>query len=155
MSKIKTQNHNANLKAEKSSKALKQQIEDLKGKWKRAAADYSNLEKRTVKQKEEWVKFANQTLLLSLLEIVDDLERAIEHTKDSGLQLILDKFSRVMQEQGVEEVEVKGQFDPKLMECTEQVSGKKNQVVSVDQKGYLYHDRLLRPAKVKVGKGGI
>jgi len=130
-----------------------QQVEELTDKWKRAVADYRNLEMRTVKEKEEWVKFGNRTLLLEFLEVLDDLERAEKHAKDGGVELIIDKFRQILQEQGVEEMETEGKFDPQLMECTELAQGKKEQIVSVEQKGYLYHSRLLRPAKVKLGNG--
>jgi molecular chaperone GrpE len=132
---------------------LKQQIEELTAKWQRAVADYRNLEMRMAKEKEDWMKFGNRVLLLEVLEILDDLERAKQHVKESGLALIIDKFRRLLGEQGVAELAVGKEFDPNLMECVEQVAGEKNEVVSIEQKGYLYHDRLLRPAKVKVGKG--
>jgi len=141
-------------KPEKAGQSqLKQQIEGLTEKWKRAVADYRNLEMRMAKEKEEWVKFGNRVLLMQVLEILDDLERAKEHVKDGGLGLIIDKFRRLLQDQGVSELEVGKEFDPNVMECVDLVSGEKNEIVRVEQKGYLYHDRLLRPAKVKVGKG--
>lgn len=132
---------------------LQQQVAELTDKWKRAVADYRNLEMRMVREKEEWVKFGNRALLLQFLEILDDLERAKDHVEDGGLELIVDKFRQLLTEQGVEEMETKGQFNPELMECTELVAGKKEQIMMVEQKGYLYHGKLLRPAKVKVGNG--
>ncbi|OGD62179.1 nucleotide exchange factor GrpE [Candidatus Beckwithbacteria bacterium RBG_13_42_9] len=134
--------------------ALKKQVEELTNNWKRAVADYRNLEARMTKEKEEWVKFSNAALLLPLLEVLDDLERAAAHLKDNGLNLVIEKFKRVLKGNGVEELKPEGQFNPLMMECVEQVNGaKKDQVVSVEQKGYSLYDRLLRPAKVKVGRG--
>lgn len=152
---MKNQKSKIQVKSQKDKdlKSLPQQIEELADKWKRAVADYRNLEMRMAKEKEEWMKFGNRVLLLQVLEILDDLERAKEHVKDGGLQLVIDKFRRLLQDQGVSELEVGKEFDPNLMECVEQVQGGKNEIVSIEQKGYLYHGRLLRPAKVKVGKG--
>ena len=132
---------------------LQQQMEELTNNWKRAVADYRNLEMRMGKEKEEWIKFGNAALLLPLLEVLDDLERAARHLKDHGLTLVLEKFKRILEDNGVEEYQAEGQFNPQMMECTEQVEGQKDQVAEVTQKGYLYHGKLLRPAKVKVGKG--
>ena len=137
---------------EAEAQDLKAQTEELTDKWKRTVADYRNLEMRMDKEKEKWIRFGNQGLLFSLLEIVDDLERAVSHVKDSGLEMILEKFRKVLINNQVEEI--KGdEFDPELMECVEMVKGEKNKILSIEQKGYLFHGRLLRPAKVKVGKG--
>ena len=137
---------------ETKSQVLQVQVEELTDKWKRAVADYHNLEMRMVKEKQEWIKFGNQTLLLSLLEAIDDLERAVEHLPDSGLEMILEKLKKILKDNQVEEVKMDG-FDPKLMECVAMVKGEKDKIITVEQKGYLYNQKLLRPAKVKVGKG--
>ena len=133
-------------------KKEQKQIEELTDKWKRAVADYRNLEMRLAKEKEKWIRFSNQTLLLSLLEVVDDLERAVEHIPDDGLEMILEKLEQILKDNQVEEVKMDG-FEPKLMECVAMVKGEKDKIITVEQKGYLYNQKLLRPAKVKVGKG--
>src|SRR4030042_4393533 len=89
--------------------ALKKQVEELTNNWKRAVADYRNLEARMTKEKEEWVKFSNAALLLPLLEVLDDLERAAAHLKDNGLNLVIEKFKRVLKGNGVEELKTEGQ----------------------------------------------
>lgn len=152
MSKIKKQN--LNLKNSKSVENLTTQIKELTNKWHRATADYQNLEKRVEKEREEWIKFGNSALLLKFLEVVDDLQRAARHLQDSGLDLVLEKLNNILKDIGVSKVEVK-KFDPQTMECIGLVDGQKDQIVEVEQAGYFYHDRLLRPAKVKVGKGKL
>lgn len=132
---------------------LTNQVAELTNNWKRAVADYRNQEARMAKEKEEWIKFGNVALVLPLLEVLDDLERAAIHLNDNGLNLVVEKFQRLLKDSGVTQMQVAGQFDPQTMECVEQVAGEKDKIVSIEQKGYLYHDRLLRPAKVKVGKG--
>ena len=129
-------------------------IKDLELKWKRALADYHNLEKRIDKEKEFFVKFSNAQLLASLLPVLDDLERAKKHLKDQGLSLAVNKFKEVLQKENVEEIKAQGEeFNPELMEAMEIVAGPKNRVVEVVNKGYLFNNKVLRVAKVKVGGG--
>ncbi|PJC28010.1 nucleotide exchange factor GrpE [Candidatus Shapirobacteria bacterium CG_4_9_14_0_2_um_filter_39_11] len=127
-------------------------ITDLENKWKRALADYANLEKRIEKEKEDFVKFANAQLLDKILNVLDDLESAEKHLKDKGLTLAGNRFREIFKEEGVEEIEVLGRnFDPELMDAVETVDGPKNKVVEVVLKGYKLYGKVLRPAKVKVG----
>lgn len=133
-------------------KAVK--TKDLEEKWKRALADYHNLERRVEKNKREFVKFANAVLLDKLLGVLDSLEQAEVHLKDSGLNMALDQFRSVLQTEGVTEIKAKGEkFDAEMMDCTEVVKGPKNVVMKVINKGYKLNDHVLRPTKVKVGQG--
>lgn len=136
-------------------KQLQAQIEELDNKWKRALADYQNLEKRIEKEKESLVKFLNASLIDKLLAVLDDLERAEIHLKNKGLTISVNQFKEVLQTEGVEEIKAQGEnFNPETMDCTELVKGPKNIVREVVLKGYKLNDKVLRPAKVKVGKGG-
>ncbi|MFH1840712.1 MAG: nucleotide exchange factor GrpE [Candidatus Shapirobacteria bacterium] len=122
-------------------------ITDLENKWKRALADYANLEKRIEKEKEDFVKFANAQLLNKLLAILDNLELAERHLKDKGLTLAGNRFREILKEEGVEEIEVLGRnFDPELMDAVETVDGPKNKVVEVVLKGYKLYVKVLSPA---------
>lgn len=127
---------------------------ELEEKWKRALADYHNLERRVEKDKREFVKFANTVLLDKLLGVLDGLEQAEVHLKDKGLNMALDQFRSVLQTEGVAEIKAKGEkFDAETMDCAEVVKGPKNVVMKVINKGYKLNDHVLRPAKVKVGQG--
>jgi len=127
-------------------------IEELMEKWKRALADYANLEKRVEKEKKEFVSFSNASLIDKLLSVLDDLERAEKNIKDEGLKIAVNQFRSVLQSEGVKEIEAEGKkFDPEKMDCVEMVKGKDNKVKEVVTKGYLLNDKVLRPAKVKVG----
>jgi len=138
-----------------TKKQLKSQIEDLTEKWKRALADYANLEKRVQLEKQEFVKFSNASLLDKLLAVLDDLERAEAHLKNKGLTLTVNQLRMVLKTEGVKEIKAnRAKFDPEKMDCIEMVKGVKNQVVEVVQKGYLLNNKVLRPAQVRVGKGG-
>ncbi len=128
-------------------------IEDWEGKYKRARADYINLERRVKKQQEEFVKFANSVLILKLLPILDDLEKAVETSGDDGLRLLLKNLKEVLKSEGVEETKVKvgGKFDPNIMECAvSEGVGEKPKVAEVLRKGYRIKGKVLRPAQVRV-----
>lgn len=133
-------------------KDLNQQLKDLENKWKRALADYQNLEKRIASEKSQFVKIANATLIEKLLVILDDLERASSHIKDSGLNMILGEFRSIIAAEGIEEIKAMGEdFNPQTMDCADLVEGPNNKVIKIIQKGYYYSGTVLRPAKVQVG----
>lgn len=135
-------------------KTTKKPDVDYQSLYLRAIADYQNLEKRSAASQEKYIRFANQSLIESLLPLVDDLERAATHLNDQGLTLVYQKLFTLLHDQGLEEIKASNQpFNPELMECSEVVKGQKNQVVEVVTKGYILNDRVLRPAKVKVGQG--
>lgn len=132
---------------------LKQKLAETELNWKRALADYKNLEKRSIEEKEATILFANALLLQKFLAVLDNFEMIEKHTDDMGLKLTVKEFKKVFKDEGIEEVETKDKdFDPNLMEAIETVEGKPNKVVEVLQNGYLYNGKLLRAARVKVGK---
>ena len=133
----------------------KDKIEELTNNWKRALADYKNLERRCNEEKEVLVRFANLVLLERLIPVLDNLESLKNHLEDKGLEMILLQFRTLLKDEGVEEISCEGaEFDPLLMEASEIVAGEENKVVEVVLKGYKLQDRVLRPARVKVGKKG-
>ncbi len=142
--------------------------------WQRAQADFLNFKKRAEQERSETVKFGNAMLILSLLPVLDDLERALcsvatewqrgdpsvvsgETTLQSlvdGINFIYRKFKTILEEHGVSEIKALGEpFDPHLHESMLLGEGEEGKVVEEIQKGYILHDRVLRPTKVKVGKG--
>lgn len=140
----------------KEIKKLSSQIDELDSKFKRALADYQNLEKRQAQDRENLIKFTNQSLLDKLLPLFDDLQRAQDHLKNTGLHHVLTQFVQLLESEGVKEIKSTGEpFDPQTMDCTEVVAGKENQVIKTLTKGYLYRDRVLRPAQVEVGNGSV
>ncbi len=130
------------------------QIEEWKNKYLRALADYHNLEKRVEESRETIRKRANRDLLLRLLEILDTVYAAEVFIKDPGLKLVVDKFTSLLSQEGVTEIDLLGkEYDPFTAECTEVVPGEKdNIVVDVVQKGYKQYDEVIRPARVRVSK---
>lgn len=130
---------------------------DWKEKYLRALADYQNLEKRTDDRIQRTLRAAHEPLLLSLLEIVDDIEKAEAFIQDPGLRLIQTKLNKLLVDQDVKEIEVQGKmFDPNLAEALNVVDGEdEGMVVDVLRKGYWQGDRVLRPAGVVVSKKEI
>lgn len=134
-------------------KALQEEIIELEDKYKRALADYQNLEKRVRDDRISWIKSANRELLLQLLPVLDTLMLAAKHTKDTSVQVSVAQFLDILRTEGVEKIATEGEdFDPSTMECVAIEDGKEGQVLDEVRPGFLLHDRLLRPAQVKVGK---
>lgn len=130
--------------------------------WQRAQADFANYKKRTEQERGDIVKAANAGLILNLLPVIDDLERALDHMSGKlasskwvdGIVLIYRKFMAILEANGVSEIKAVGeQFDPCHHEAGAHIDGEEGKVVAVLQKGYMINDRVLRPAMVGVGNG--
>lgn len=136
----------------KDIELLKKEVETLTNNWKRALADYQNLEKRHEKEKADFVQFANSSLILRLVGILNHLEKAAENLKDKGLDLVIAEFKKLLGEEGVEEVKSIGEeFSPNCMKAVEMVEGGREGIVAeVINKGYFLKGRILLPAEVKV-----
>ncbi len=149
--------------------SLKQALAEEKGKaegylanWQRTQADFINYKRRNEQEREEFNKFASTGLVLSLLPILDDLERALASlppksaklTWVDGIRLIERKFRVSLEIQGLTPIKALGEpFDPNLHEAVRQDKGKEGIVISELQKGYKFHDRVIRPTMVVVGNG--
>lgn len=124
-----------------------------KTKYMRALADYQNLEKRTTERVSEVRQYAAEVILARLLPIIDTFGKVNEHLKDEGLTLAYKELLSVLTEQGVERIDVQGkEFDPTEMDCIEVVDGKDDTVVEEVLAGYRFRGKVLRVARVKVGK---
>lgn len=129
----------------------------------RARADLDNFRKRAQREKEDLVKFSNETILRELLPVIDNLERALQHAATDGekgllqgVELTLGQFSKVLEKFNVVAIEPLGElFDSARHEAMGQIESAEqppNTVVQLLQKGYLLNDRLLRPAMVLIAK---
>jgi molecular chaperone GrpE len=130
--------------------------------WQRAAADFQNYKRRVEEERSETARFANAALIINLLPMIDDLDRALKNvdthlaglTWVDGIRLIHRKFQAVLEMTGVQEIEADAEtFDPSLHEAVSQGAGEENKVIAVVQKGYRLGDRVIRPAMVVVGDG--
>jgi molecular chaperone GrpE len=134
---------------------LKTKAEELEDKYKRALADYQNLEKRAAEERREWILKANKDLLLHLLPVLDTLILAEKHikTQNQELALSLKQFLDILKGEGVTRIDAVGKsFDPHFMECVETIEGEEGKVVEELRSGYMFYDKVLRPVLVKVGK---
>lgn len=143
--------------------AKAQAAEYLDG-WQRAQAEFANYRKRQEAERAQFVGMANATLLKKLLPVVDDFQRAIETIPPDleqqpwlqGVLLIKRKLEAVLDSEGVRPIETNGRdFDPLYHEAVsyEEVEGyREGQIIGVVQPGYMLHDRVLRPALVRVAK---
>ena len=130
--------------------------------WQRTQADLDNYVKRAEQEKSETVDFANRTLILNLLPIMDDFDRAFaslppelnESSWTEGIKLIYNKFKTILEAQGLAEIKAEGEyFDPYLHEAVGQLEGEEGIIVEEIRKGYEFKDKLLRASMVMVGKG--
>ncbi|MEK7634002.1 MAG: nucleotide exchange factor GrpE [Patescibacteria group bacterium] len=133
---------------------LKQQAEEFKNKYLRALADYQNLEKRVNEERLELMKIANKNLLIKILPFLDNLGKAEVFIKDQGLKISKDHFFQILKDAGLKEIDLLNKdFDPNLAEAVDIISGKEdNKVVEVLRKGYMFEDKIIRVAQVKVSK---
>ena len=142
------------------------ELEALQDRHIRLQADFDNFRKRALKEREEAHAFGHQNLVKDLLPTVDNLERAIQHLRQSeagdlegllqGVELVERELLQALAKHGVAAIEAEGKpFDPAFHEAVAQVeddSLEEGSVVQVVQRGYLLRDRLLRPASVIVSK---
>ena len=139
-----------------------EQAAENRDRWMRAVAELENFKKRAATERSRLLKYQYEDLLRDLLPVIDNMERALDHAQEEGdfgpfaqgVKMIVEMFKEVLGRHGVEEIEaVDKSFDPNLHEAVSQMpgSGKEpNTVLHELEKGYLYKDRLLRPAKVTV-----
>lgn len=132
---------------------LQKQLEEFEGKYKRALADYQNLQKRVQEEKSEWIRSSNRDLLLRLLPVLDTLMMAEKHLQDQGLTVSINQFLDTLKAEGVTRIKTVGEeFDPHTMECVTTENGEENKVLEELRAGYMIYDKVLRAAQVKVGK---
>lgn len=140
----------------------RQKSQSFMASWQRAAADFQNYKRRVEDERSETARLASAALIINLLPLLDDLERALKNvdahlaglTWVDGIRLIHRKFQAVLDMSGLQEIEADGQsFDPSQHEAVSQGPGPENRVIAVVQKGYRLGDRVIRPAMVVVGDG--
>lgn len=163
------QDENPNVEAQKVEEPKEETLEDKYNKLNdahlRLMAEFDNYRKRTMREKADLLKSAGESVLVSVLPLVDDFERGLQVTADSsdvsavreGMELIYDKFIAFLKQHGVSEIEAaEKDFDTEFHEAittipapTEELKGK---VIDCTKKGYLLNDKVIRFAQVVVGE---
>jgi len=140
------------------------QAADYKDQWLRATADYKNYKRRAEAERAELIRSASAGVVLKMLPVLDDFERAIANIPPEvaqtawwgGTQLIAQKLRTLLESEGVTPIKALGEdFDPNLHEAVlyEDAEGQDGKVIAELQTGYKLRDRVLRPTMVKVGRG--
>ncbi len=145
--------------------ALEQELSEMEDKFLRAQAEIVNMRNRSNKEREEAAKYRAQNLAKDLLTSLDNLDRALEiETSDEhgesmkkGIEMVREGMIHALKEAGVEEIESLGQiFDPNKHQAVQTIplsdGQEADEIIQVLQKGYILHDRTLRPAMVIVAQ---
>jgi molecular chaperone GrpE len=139
--------------------------------WKRARADYDNLQKQTLKDRAEFMTWANQEIISALLPVIDNFEQALKHRPEAeklseedrkifmpwfqGVEIIYKHFLDILKQYRVEKIKIGEKFDPATMEAVEtreEAGREEGEIVEVIVSGYLMGDRVIRPARVAVNR---
>ncbi len=145
---------------------IQTELENTKNKYLRLYAEFDNYKKKIQKDKEELIKYANESMLYELLPVIDNLEMALKHACEGGLEAsnclaqgvenTLREMNRTLEKFGVAAIEALNKhFDPAYHHAMSQVTRsdvESNTVVEEFRKGYLYKEKVLRPSLVAVSK---
>lgn len=138
--------------------------EEFKDEYQRAYAELENARKRFAKERDDYVRFANEGLLEEIIYVIDNFDRALDHMNGTqkvesvleGIKMIQKQFHLLLEQRGVTKIEAAGKkFDPAFHEAVEHLESEESEdgmVIEEVQPGYLLNGRLLRPSAVKVGK---
>lgn len=140
-------------------------LAEMQDKYLRLSAEFDNYRKRTLREKIELTKHAGENILISLIPVIDDFERALKSMESSpecasmkaGIDLIYNKFRDFLTQKGIKEIEsLNTEFNVDLHEAMSKIpvedENQKGKVVEVLQKGYYLHDKVMRHSKVVVGE---
>lgn len=128
----------------------KSQAQEYLDNWKRERADFLNYKKGEVQRLSEFAKFANEGVVLEVIELMDDLETASKEIGDPGLSQVVKKFEEFLKKHNVERIDTGGEFDPLLHEAVSTEEG--GDKIEEIRAGYVMHGKVIRPARVKIVK---
>jgi len=151
--------------SQKKLEALQEKYEELDDKYMRLYSEFDNYRKRTAKERIELQKSASREIILDILPVVDDLERAIQSFEEhqlseeakKGIELIYNKLINILSQKGLKEITAMGQtFDTDYHEAITNIPAPskkmKGKIMDVVQKGYTLNGKVIRYAKVVVGQ---
>ena len=150
--------------SEKELKTLRKQLEEEKDRCLRLNAEFENQRKRLQKEKEEFVKYANEKLIIDLIDIMESLERGLENAKGSnnkdkliqGLELIYKQLKNILEKNGLVPIKALGEkFDPykhEAMMQTPSQDDEEDMILEEFARGYMLNNMVIRYSKVRVSK---
>ena len=146
-------------------KSLEEKLAEMQDKYLRLSAEFDNYRRRTLREKIDLSKYASENLLLNILPVMDDFERALSHMETTddcvamkdGIDLIYMKFIEFLKQNGIREIEsLNCEFNVDLHHAVAKrpvrEEDKKGKIVEVVQKGYYLQDKVIRHSKVVVGE---
>lgn len=139
------------------------QMSELKDRYLRTAAEFDNYKKRTDREKQDIFRFGTENLIMQLLPFDDIFESVMKQLEKNpspelihkGMEMLKREFTKFLENSGVKKIETKGKrFNPEFHEASATVEADEEEgtIVDEDRSGYMFHDRVLRPAMVKVAK---
>ncbi len=151
-------------KTDKTRETAAEKIAEFQNKYIRLSADFDNYRKRTLKERIELIKSANAEILLNLLPVMDDFDRALKSMEDTkgckeikdGIDLIYNKFGEFLKSSGIKEIDaMHKKFDIDIHEAVTKIPAPekklKGKVLDVIQKGYFLNEKIIRYPKVIIG----
>lgn len=147
-------------KKQNNTKELEEKMVQMENQLKRAVADYQNLEKRIHEDALSVVQYARVEMINKILPVLDSLDQAVAGASGSeaesgwlkGVLMSIKQLRQVLSEEGLIEIDASGQFDPQRHEAVEVKEGEENRILEVVQRGYTLNGKVVRPARVVVGK---
>lgn len=146
---------------EKEEISSKNEADDLIEQLQRIQAEFENYKKRSEKEKQEILILGKATVIVKILNVLDDFERAFELIKETkekellkGIEMILKQLHKFMEEEGIKAIQSEGKaFDPFMHEVMKvENSDQENIILKELQKGYLFNNKVIRTSKVILGK---
>ena len=165
--KEEVENQTEEAAAESEAEAIKKELAQTKDQLIRLSADFDNFRKRTLRDREDWSRYAGQNLVKKLLAVLDAMDHAAAAVENAGEEgkrvgegflMIQKQLQDILTQEGLKEIEAVGrEFDPiyheAVMQAPAEEGQKDNEIVMVLRKGYMYKDKVLRASMVKVAKG--
>lgn len=146
---------------EQEAKQIEEERDEWEEKAKKVKADFENYKKDQDERKQKWQNEAEEDLAEDMIEIMDNLERAIASADEDsailqGVKMVADQLYGELEKRGLERIDAEGEeFDPRMHRAVEtREHDEENQVLEQKRKGYMFEDRVLREAEVVVGKSG-
>lgn len=161
-----SESENADECEQVEEQSIDDEIAQLKDKLLRLGAEFDNFRKRSNREKEEFRKYATESIMLNMLEVCDNFERALDSAKSAdndnigsvvdGIEMVLKQFISILEREGIQKIECRGEeFDPHLHEATLHIETNEypdNTIIDVHKPGYMLHSRVIRPVIVTIAK---